>query len=147
MDTYDTYADCRLCPRACGVDRRVSGAGGRLGFCGESHRLRVSYVGPHFGEEPPIVGENGSGTVFLTGCSLRCSFCQNHQISHQGLGRETTSEDLLKEIKAMIRKCRVHNINFVTPDHFFPHVLGIVSSLRRWFDIPMVFNLSGYQTL
>jgi putative pyruvate formate lyase activating enzyme len=104
-------------------------------------------VGPHFGEEPPIVGENGSGTVFLTGCSLRCSFCQNHQISHQGLGRETTSEDLLKEIKGMIRKCRVHNINFVTPDHFFPHVLSIVSSLRRRFDIPMVFNLSGYQTL
>lgn len=145
---FEAYEDCRLCPRHCGVDRRKSSQTPRTGFCGESDQLRVGYVGPHFGEEPPISGNRGSGTVFLAGCSLRCTFCQNYQISHQGLGRPITLHQLLLRVETMIRLNHVHNINFVTPDHFFPHVFCLASRLRqKGFDIPVVFNLSGYESL
>lgn len=140
------YENCRLCPRYCGVKRVGDGGAGQSGFCGETDQLRVAYVGPHFGEEPPITGANGSGTVFFTGCSLRCSFCQNYQISQKGLGVEISLRELLERIEDMIRDHRVHNINFVTPDHFFPHVFHLVSLLRKdGFDLPVLFNLSGYQ--
>ncbi|HOP46848.1 MAG TPA: radical SAM protein, partial [Desulfobacteraceae bacterium] len=75
------YKKCNLCPRLCGADRLGKEDDiGKKGFCGETHKLRVAYVGPHFGEEPPITGKTGSGTVFFSGCSLRCSYCQNYQI-------------------------------------------------------------------
>jgi len=145
MDTK-FYENCRLCPRYCGVNRVRGGGAGQTGVCGETDQLRVAYVGPHFGEEPPITGENGSGTVFFTGCSLRCSFCQNYQISQKGVGIEITARKLLEKIEGMIRDHCVHNINFVTPDHFFPHVFRLVSLLRKdGFDLPVLFNLSGYQ--
>jgi putative pyruvate formate lyase activating enzyme len=145
MDTK-FYENCRLCPRYCGVNRVTGGGAGQTGVCGETDQLRVAYVGPHFGEEPPITGVNGSGTVFFTGCSLRCSFCQNYQISQKGLGVEISAHELLEKIEGMIRDHRVHNINFVTPDHFFPHVFRLVSLLREdGFDLPVLFNLSGYQ--
>lgn len=119
-----------------------------MGRCGEGSQLRVAHVGPHFGEEPPITGQRGSGTVFFSGCSLKCSYCQNFQISHLGLGRSLSPGDLTGLIVGMIRRDRVHNVNFVTPDHFFPHVFEIVSRLReRGLDLPVVFNLSGYQAL
>jgi putative pyruvate formate lyase activating enzyme len=140
------YENCRLCPRYCGVNRVRDGGAGQSGFCGETDQLRVAYVGPHFGEEPPITGANGSGTVFFTGCSLRCSFCQNYQISQKGLGVDVSAHELLEKIENMIRDHCVHNINFVTPDHFFPHVFRLVSLLRKdGFDLPVLFNLSGYQ--
>jgi putative pyruvate formate lyase activating enzyme len=147
-EALDAYKECRLCPRVCGVDRTGGSSNSRSGFCRESDRLHVSYIGPHFGEEPPLSGEKGSGTVFFTGCSLRCSYCQNYQISHRGMGEILSTEWVLKKIKEMIREEGVHNINFVSPDHFFPHVFGLVSSLREdRFDLPVVFNLSGYQAL
>jgi len=119
-----------------------------MGFCGETDQLRVAYVGPHFGEEPPITGKNGSGTVFFTGCSLRCSFCQNYQISHQDVGENVSMEELIHELKNMILHNHVHNINFVTPDHFFPHVFILVSLLREnGFDLPIIYNLSGYESV
>jgi putative pyruvate formate lyase activating enzyme len=119
-----------------------------MGFCGETDKLRVAYVGPHFGEEPPFTGKNGSGTVFFSGCSLRCSFCQNYQISHQHAGRNISLEELLRKLKSMIRKKHIHNINFVTPDHFFPHIFNIVSLLREnSFDLPIIYNLSGYESV
>jgi putative pyruvate formate lyase activating enzyme len=125
------------------VDRTEDGFSG---FCEETDILRVAYVGPHFGEEPPITGENGSGTVFLSGCSLKCSFCQNHQISRGGIGSVRTEDALFEEIVGMIRDHGVHNINFVTPDHFIPHLIGVITRLQReGFSIPVVFNLSGYQ--
>ena len=134
---------CRLCPRECGIDRTAD----EKGFCGETHILRAAYVGPHFGEEPPLTGRNGSGTVFLSGCSLRCSFCQNYQISHQGLGRKISPGQLSKEISFMIKTSRVHNVNFVTPDHFFPHVLLTIYMVRSaGFNLPVILNLSGYQS-
>jgi putative pyruvate formate lyase activating enzyme len=148
MSLLNLYKNCRLCPRACGVNRLVTGKRGRSGFCGETYQLRVGYVGPHFGEEPPITGKRGSGGVFFSGCSLKCSYCQNHQISHYGLGRIMSLEKLFEKVEHMIQKDRVHNINFVTPDHFFPHVFDLVALLRKeGLDLPIVCNLSGYQTL
>jgi putative pyruvate formate lyase activating enzyme len=148
MSISDPYKNCLLCPRACGVNRLVSSKTDRSGFCGETYQLRVAYVGPHFGEEPPITGNKGSGGVFFSGCSLKCSYCQNHQISHHGLGMIMSLEKLFEKVEHMIRKDQVHNINFVTPDHFFPHVFDLVTLLRKnGLDLPIVCNLSGYQSV
>lgn len=104
-------------------------------------------MGPHFGEEPPISGTNGSGTIFFTGCSLKCVYCQNHQISHEGIGTGMELEELAEKVKDMVQNDRVHNVNFVTPDHFFPHVFQLVSLLRgAGIGLPMLYNLSGYQS-
>jgi putative pyruvate formate lyase activating enzyme len=148
MDLFQLYKNCCLCPRECGINRSESQGRARFGFCGETDQLRVGYVGPHFGEEPPITGERGSGTVFFSGCSLKCSFCQNNQISHQGMGVAMGVERLFQELDHMIRLHHVHNINLVTPDHFFPHVICLISLLREnGFALPVIFNLSGYQSL
>ena len=149
MDFFDAYRNCRLCPRACGVDRTSTGnKHPDRGFCGETADLRVAYVGPHFGEEPPITGTRGSGTVFFTGCSLKCAYCQNMQISHHGLGQTVSGGTLLKAVVEMVRDKRVHNVNFVTPDHFFPHVLRVVELLRqKGCALPIIMNLSGYQSV
>jgi len=142
------FKQCLLCPRECGVDRLEGGEKSSAGFCRQDGQLRVAYVGPHFGEEPPLIGTHGSGTVFFTGCSLRCSYCQNFQISREGLGQTMEMERLLAKVEEMIIRKHVHNINFVTPDHFFPYVFELVSLLRsRGHDLPMVFNLSGYQSV
>jgi putative pyruvate formate lyase activating enzyme len=129
------------------VNRLNPDPSGRLGYCRESAELRVAYIGPHFGEEPPLTGKNGSGTIFFSGCSLRCSFCQNYQISRDGLGRPIAMEELLSKTTKMIQDHQVHNLNLVTPDHFFPHVLHLVDRLRRDnLVLPVVLNLSGYQS-
>ncbi len=110
--------------------------------------MRVGYIGPHFGEEPPISGTRGSGTVFLSGCSLKCAFCQNYQISHQGLGTPVSLEVLIHELETLIQAHRAHNLNFVTPDHFFPHVFAVIDRLRKKGHSPVVvFNTSGYQSV
>jgi putative pyruvate formate lyase activating enzyme len=110
--------------------------------------MRVAYVGPHFGEEPPLTGKNGSGTVFFAGCTLRCSFCQNHQISQGLVGKPFDLKELYQKVEEMILCHAVHNVNFVTPDHFFPHVFSLVSLIRKnGFQLPMVFNFSGYQSV
>ncbi len=140
MDT-NPYKNCTLCPRNCKVDR----TGGKLGICGETDALRISHIGAHFGEEPSFTGTRGSGTVFFTGCSSQCFFCQNYQISTQHDGRTITSAELLSQLKALIRK-EVHNLNFVTPDHFWPHVKDLCERLRKeGCSIPTLFNSSGYQ--
>jgi putative pyruvate formate lyase activating enzyme len=137
------YENCRLCPRACGANRHQEG---KTGYCRESNELRVAYVGPHFGEEPPISGDRGSGTVFFSGCSLRCSYCQNHQISWGGTGKAIAVEELSDRVEDMIQAHRVHNLNLVTPDHFFPHAAMLISLLKgRGHELPVVLNLSGYQ--
>ena len=142
------FKTCRLCPRDCGINRMEENKTSHSGFCGESQHLRVAYVGAHFGEEPPITGWNGSGTIFFAGCSLGCSFCQNYQISIDGLGKTLGMEELLERVTKMIQLSKVHNINFVTPDHFFPHTFQLVSLLRsRGYNLPVVYNLSGYQSL
>jgi len=148
MDLIESYKSCVLCPRQCRVNRVPDCPDTHTGLCGETDALRIAHVGPHFGEEPPISGKNGSGTIFFTGCSLKCSYCQNHQISHCDLGTGTSLEELGAKIAYIIEHHHVHNINFVTPDHFFPHIFHLVSLLRReGFDLPIVYNLSGYQSV
>jgi putative pyruvate formate lyase activating enzyme len=147
MNLFKYYENCRLCPRQCEINRIKARTTGKTGFCGETDQLRIGFIGPHFGEEPPISGSNGSGTVFLSGCSLQCSFCQNQQISHEGMGRPVDPEHLILEILQMVKIRHVHNINFVTPDHFFPHIFHLISlSRQRGLYLPIVYNTSGYQS-
>ena len=134
---------CELCPRRCQVNRLK----GEIGFCRAGERLMVSSVFPHFGEEAPLVGSRGSGTIFLTHCNLQCIFCQNYDISHQGHGEIISSEQLAYYMHTLQeRGC--HNINFVTPTHYLPQ---IVSSLPYAIDhglhIPLVYNCGGYESL
>ncbi len=148
MDFTNFYKSCELCPRACGVDRTDTRNRKAIGFCGETDQVRVAHVGPHFGEEPPITGTRGSGTVFFSGCSLRCNFCQNRQISLGGMGETFSSNQLLEKIRRMILNNRVHNVNFVTPDHFIPHTVEVVSHLKAEHpDLPILYNVSGYQSV
>ncbi len=136
------YQHCRLCPRACGVDRLA----GVPGVCGETAVCRVGTVCAHFGEEPSLTGRRGSGTFFFTGCASRCFFCQNHQISTGGVGREVSIDQLEELALGLIAK-GVHNLNFVTADHFTPHVAELCRRLRaRGVTLPFVFNCSGYMS-
>jgi putative pyruvate formate lyase activating enzyme len=142
------FEECRMCPRDCGINRLKGTKKARSGFCGQDSILRVAYVGAHFGEEPPISGIKGSGTVFFSGCSLKCSFCQNYQISREGLGEAITLDELSDKVSRLIMEKDVHNINLVTPDHFFPYTFRLVEVLRqRGYKIPVVYNLSGYQSI
>ena len=136
------YRACELCPRRCGVDR----ARGERGVCNEGARMRIAAVEAHMGEEPPLSGTQGSGTVFFGGCSLGCSFCQNHQISQEGLGRVCSLKTVVDRLISLHRERGIHNVNFVTPDHFFPHTVAIVRCLQdREVHIPTIYNTSGYQ--
>ena len=138
---YSAYENCRLCPRNCRVDRTA----GEKGRCGETSTCRIASAGPHFGEEPSFSGTNGSGTLFFSGCSSRCFFCQNHQISMENLGTPFTPEELIRTALSLIGR-HVHNLNFVTPDHFWPHIAFLCGELRaRGETIPFLFNSSGYQ--
>ncbi len=142
--SFEDYKQCTLCPRECKVDRTK----GQTGYCGETDKLHISSIGAHFGEEPPISGKNGSGTVFFTGCSLRCCYCQNYQISFQGIGDFYTCEQVAGELRKLVESHDIHNVNFVTPDHFFPHTIRIVELLRKTnISIPILYNMSGYQKL
>ena len=147
-DFKNLYKSCELCPRACEVDRTHPRNGKAKGFCGETDQVRVAYVGPHFGEEPPITGNRGSGTIFFSGCSLKCKFCQNHQISLGDMGETLDFHQLLHKIREMILQKRVHNLNFVTPDHFIPHIVQVISHLRKeHLNLPILYNFSGYQSV
>jgi len=139
-DIFNAYEHCTLCPRMCGVNR----AAGQKGFCGETAECHIASITPHFGEEPCFTGTKGSGTVFFSGCSCGCFFCQNFQISQQHLGKAKSIDDLTEEILALIDK-GVHNVNFVTPDHWWPHVKAIATRLRdKGVFLPFLWNSSGY---
>jgi putative pyruvate formate lyase activating enzyme len=147
MDYISLFKKCELCPRKCRVDRTQPDSE-KKAFCGQSQNLRVAHIGPHHGEEPPISGTLGSGTIFFSGCSLRCTFCQNHQISMEGVGEVLTQEEFYTKTKEMIDEYRVHNINFVTPDHFFPYTFSLVEQLREnGYKLPILYNTSGYQSI
>lgn len=135
--------NCELCPQECGVDRTVSDDG----QCGVSDKVRVASCNLHFGEEPPISGSNGSGTIFLSGCSLSCLYCQNYPISQQLVGSEMEIEELSDKIISLQDR-GAHNINFVTPDHFFGHIVKALGlAAQKGLNIPIVCNSSGYQKL
>ena len=137
----DLYENCRLCPHICGINRNNT-----VGRCGEAGIPRVSWVGAHYGEEPPISGKNGSCTIFFSGCSLGCIYCQNYQISSGQIGDETSIETLFNLISDKLNTEGVHNINFVSPDHFFPHIFMLSELLREKMPLlPLIYNISGYQ--
>ena len=133
---------CALCPRKCGVDRTA----GQVGICGMTEELRVARIAPHMWEEPPISGAHGSGTVFFTGCSLRCIFCQNRVISREGLGKTYTQEELTRAILSL-RDQGVHNINFVTPTHYTSTLVRILEQIKPTLGIPVVWNCGGYESV
>ncbi|MFQ6110584.1 MAG: radical SAM protein [Nitrospinota bacterium] len=135
--------ECTLCARSCRVDRTV----GALGVCEADDTLTVSSVFPHFGEEPPLVGRFGSGTIFLTHCNLRCAFCQNWDISHGGKGQRVTLEEVA-EAMIWLQRNGCHNINFVTPTHYAPLLVEAVDrATELGLRLPIVWNCGGYESL
>lgn len=147
---------CDLCPRKCGVNR----LDGELGFCQAGLQAEISYVGPHHGEEPPISGTNGSGTVFFKHCTMQCVFCQNWQISQtppprldsarrppspreRGLGGEALAERFL-----YLQKLGVHNLNLVSPTQYVPQIVEALSiAVEQGFNLPIVYNTNGYESV
>ena len=137
------YESCRLCPRDCRVNRK----NGETGRCRSTSTVKVSSAFAHFGEERPLVGQRGSGTIFFSNCGLRCIYCQNYKISIEGEGVEI-SDERLAEMMVRLQKIECHNINLVTPTHYVPN---IVSALQRaipmGLNIPLVYNTGGYEKL
>ena len=140
-EAYRRLSACDLCPHDCGVDRI---RGGR-GICGAGLKPKIASANVHHGEEPPISGTRGSGTIFLSGCSLKCKFCQNFPISQLGNGEEITTGELAARMLRLQRQ-GVHNINFVTPTHYLPQILAALwLAVPRGFSLPIVWNSSGYE--
>ena len=135
--------ECRLCPRECGVNR----LDGEVGACQAGLEPMVSSAFPHFGEEPPLVGYHGSGTIFLTHCNLRCIFCQNYDISHLGNGEPMTSSDMAR-VMVRLQEMGCHNINFVTPTHYAPQIAAsLPEAIEKGLRLPIVYNCSGYESI
>ena len=133
-------ADCNLCPRRCAVNRLA----GETGICKTAETAWVSSYNPHFGEEDPLVGRQGSGTIFFTHCNLLCNFCQNYDISHQGFGQPAPAGDLAGMMMAL-QSAGCHNINFVTPSHVVPQILAAVEiAAKEGLRVPLVYNSGGY---
>ena len=134
---------CDICPRCCGVDRLKD----ERGFCRCGRLARVAGFAPHFGEEAPLVGQSGSGTIFFSGCNLSCVFCQNYDISQQDADREVSAASLAGMMLSLqYQGC--HNINFVTPSHVVPQILeALVLAREEGLSIPLVYNSGGYDSL
>ena len=151
MSIYDTIIigeimnilkKCLLCPKNCGVNRYE-----KVGFCGINEKIKVALAKPFFYEEPPISGKNGSGTIFFSGCNLKCCFCQNMVISKYNKGK-TISINRLAEIMIELQKQRVHNINLVTPTMYIPQIIKAIKKARiLGLNIPIVYNSSGYENV
>ncbi len=123
---------------------RVNRLNHETGFCQADSGLYIASYGPHFGEEKSLVGRNGSGTIFFSNCSLRCVFCINWEVSHEGQGYRISMEDLA-EIMLKLQKRGCHNINLVTPDHYLPHIIGAVDmAAEKGLRLPLVYNTCGW---
>lgn len=134
---------CELCPRRCRVNRKA----GQLGACGVDDRPKTAAINIHPWEEPPISGVHGSGTVFFSGCTMKCLFCQNYPISQLGVGRILTAEDLAREM-LKLQERGAHNINLVTPTHQTPvFIQSLLTAVPLGLRIPIVYNTSGYETI
>ena len=130
---------CTLCPRNCGVDREIEN-----GYCMSGNIPRLSRAALHFWEEPCISGTKGSGTVFFTGCNLRCIYCQNYEISSGGVGIEMSDDDIMRTFDNLIEQ-GANNINLVTPSHFNDSIVRILKKYNS--PVPIVYNCSGYESL
>jgi putative pyruvate formate lyase activating enzyme len=140
---YMEYSECRICPKNCGAPRNR----GAAGYCGETADLRLAGACLHFGEEPPLTGRGGSGTVFVTGCNLRCPFCQNYQISQSGMGRAVSIEEFARICLALLDG-GAENINIVTGSHAVPALAeGIRAAKKAGLHIPVCWNSSGYESV
>lgn len=140
---YKKLLSCDICPRKCKVNRME----GEKGYCKTGVKAMVSSFGPHFGEESPLVGYSGSGTIFFTYCNLGCLFCQNYDISHLGYGEEVDEKELAL-IMLKLKKMGCHNINFVTPTHVIPQILKALSfAIEGGLDLPLVYNTGGYDSV
>ena len=134
-----SYTHCTLCPRRCGVDRTR----GQLGFCKMPGQIHAARAGVHYWEEPVISGSFGSGAVFFSGCTLKCAFCQNYDISQENFGKPMTSAELRAAFERLIDE-GVQNINLVTPTHFLPDILP---ALEPKLPVPVVYNCGGYESV
>jgi putative pyruvate formate lyase activating enzyme len=142
-ELWNIMESCELCPRRCGANR----LDGDEGFCQASSQLEISAYHPHFGEEKPLVGKGGSGTIFLTNCGLRCVFCINWEISQGGRGRSASIEDMA-EMMLELQEMGCHNINFVTPTHYSAHiVLAVDMAAGKGLRLPVVYNTCGWESL
>lgn len=140
-EAYGRTAACNLCPHDCGVNRIK----GKRGKCGAGLKPKIASANVHKGEEPPISGSRGSGTIFLSGCSLKCRFCQNFPISQLGNGEELSTTAMAARMMKLQRQ-GVHNINFVTPTHYMPQILASLwLAIPQGFRLPIVWNSSGYE--
>ena len=133
------YRCCRLCPRACGIDRTK----GERGFCKMPATLKMARCAPHFWEEPVLVGSGGAGAVFFSGCTLQCAYCQNSEISQEGFGGNFSSEQLREMLEKLVAD-GVSCIDLVTPTQFLPHILP---ALEPKLPVPVVYNCGGYESL
>ncbi len=142
-EAYALARPCVICPRLCRVDRPE----GERGYCGIGALPRVASAGPHYGEEPPLVGRGGSGTIFLAGCNLLCVFCQNYSISHGRSGR-SADPARIAQIMLNLQEDGCENINFVTPSHVVPWLMDAVRRARLdGLRLPIVYNCGGYERL
>ena len=140
-DYIKIMSDCTLCPRNCHADR----LGGKTGYCGQTAEIKAAGAALHFWEEPCISGDNGSGTVFFSGCVLRCVFCQNRNIAESRAGREITVERLA-DIFLELQEKKANNINLVTPTHFVPQIaLALERAKEAGLRIPVVYNTGSYE--
>ncbi|PSH04357.1 MAG: Radical SAM superfamily protein [Acidobacteria bacterium] len=141
LKLWDVMKSCQLCPRQCRANR----LNGERGFCNASSRLEMSAYHPHFGEEKSLVGRGGSGTIFLTHCSLRCVFCLNWQIS-QGKGEPPRTVEELAAVMLHLQEQGCHNINLVTPTHYSPHILlALDVAAAQGLRLPLVYNTCGWE--
>jgi putative pyruvate formate lyase activating enzyme len=137
---YKILNSCTLCPRQCRINRMS----GETGICKTAKQAWVSSYNPHFGEEAPLVGTHGSGTIFFTHCNLMCLFCQNFDISHEGYGQEVSDKQLAAMMVALQQQ-GCHNINFVTPSHVVPQILSALAiAIQQGLSVPLVYNSGGY---
>ena len=135
--------ECRICPRECGVNRLE----GDIGVCNAPLGVKISSVGPHYGEEPPLVGFGGSGTIFFSHCNLKCVFCQNSDISHMGHGYEVSAQALADKM-LQLQSMGCHNINFVTPTPYVPQILEVLElAVKDGLNLPLVYNCGGYESV
>jgi putative pyruvate formate lyase activating enzyme len=141
---YELLEACRVCPRECGVNRLKND---KIGFCRSGLNPVVSSVSAHQGEEPPLSGTKGSGTIFLTSCNMKCVYCQNYPISQMGNGVEKTPAELACQM-LWLQEQGCHNLNLVTPTHYMPQILKAWGLAReRGFTLPLVYNTSGYDSV